>query len=58
MNFDNYWKFIPAMGPVGNSLELPENIWARTRYTDMVFHDKGVFCSEDLERMFCSDEKI
>lgn len=32
-------------------LELPENVWAQTRYTDMALYDKGVFCSEDLERM-------
>ena len=33
-------------------LELPENVWAQTRYTDMALYDNGVFCSEDLERMF------
>ena len=33
-------------------LELPKNVWAQTRYTDMALYDKGVFCSEDLERMF------
>ena len=33
-------------------LELPENVWAQTRYTDMALYDRGVFCSEDLERMF------
>ena len=51
MNFNSYRKFMPAIAPAGFSPELPENVWAQTRYTDMALYDKGVFCSEDLERM-------
>ena len=44
-NRDSFGKYMEM-------LELPENIWAQTRYTDMALYDRGVFCSEDLERMF------
>ena len=42
----------------GFDVEFLENIWAQTRYTDMALYEKGVFCSEDLERIFCGDEKV
>ena len=44
-NRDKFGKYMEM-------LELPENVWAQTRYTDMALYDRGVFCSEDLERMF------
>ena len=33
-------------------VDLPEDVWMQTRYADMALYDQGVFCSEDLERMF------